>query len=98
MDSLTNQTEVVFTRPDTNEVSRYTWKAIDLSGVITVPEDPFNVDDGYEGLFDYRSRFYSWDGTAWDGPFYSPDDLTPYDYGVSIEVQGSSLFINWSLW
>ena len=98
MDSLTNQTEVVFTRPDVNEVSRYTWKAIDLSGVITVPEDPFNVDDGYEGLFDYRSRFYSWDGTAWDGPFYSPDDLTPYDYGVSIEVQGSSLFINWSLW
>ena len=66
---------------------------MDLTGVITVAEDPFDVNDSYEGLFDYRPRFYSW-----NGPFYSPDDLTPYDYGVSIEVLGSSLFINWSLW
>ena len=98
VDSLTDQKEVIFTRPAVDEITRYTWKAVDLTGVITVAEDPFNVNDSYEGLFDYRKRFYSWNGTSWDGPFYSPDDLTPYDYGVSIEVLGSSLFINWSLW
>ena len=98
IDSLTDQKEVIFTRPTVDEITRYTWKAVDLTGVITVAEDPFDVNDSYEGLFDYRKRFYSWNGTSWDGPFYSPDDLTPYDYGVSIEVLGSSLFINWSLW
>ncbi|MFM1566603.1 MAG: M64 family metallopeptidase, partial [SAR86 cluster bacterium] len=98
VDSLTDQKEVIFTRPTVDEITRYTWKAVDLTGVITVAEDPFDVNDSYEGLFDYRKRFYSWNGTSWDGPFYSPDDLTPYDYGVSIEVLGSSLFINWSLW
>jgi len=97
-DSLKNQNEVVFSRPETNEITRYTWKIKDLTGVITVPEDPFNVNDSYEGLFDYGSRFYSWNGSTWDGPYYNPDDLTSYDYGVSIEVIGSSLFINWSLW
>ena len=98
VDSLTDQKEVIFTRPTVDEITRYTWKAVDLTGVITVAEDPFDVNDSYEGLFDYMKRFYSWNGTSWDGPFYNPDDLTPYDYGVSIEVLGSSLFINWSLW
>jgi hypothetical protein len=98
VDSLTDQKEVIFTRPTVDEITRYTWKAVDLTGVITVAEDPFDVNDSYEGLFDYRPRFYSWNGSSWDGPFYSPVDLTPYDYGVSIEVLGSSLFINWSLW
>ena len=98
VDSLTDQKEVIFNRPTVDEITRYTWKAVDLTGVITVAEDPFDVNDSYEGLFDYRPRFYSWNGSSWEGPFYSPDDLTPYDYGVSIEVLGSSLFINWSLW
>ena len=98
VDSLTDQKEVIFNRPEVDEITRYTWKAVDLTGVITVAEDPFDVNDSYEGLFDYRPRFYSWNGSSWEGPFYSPDDLTPYDYGVSIEVLGSSLFINWSLW
>lgn len=98
VDSLTDQKEVIFTRPTVDEITRYTWKAVDLTGVITVAEDPFDVNDSYEGLFDYRPRFYSWNGSSWDGPFYSPVDLTPYDYGVLIEVLGSSLFINWSLW
>ena len=71
---------------------------MDLTGVITVAEDTFDVNDSYEGLFDYGLRFYSWNGTSWEGPVYNPDDLTPYDYGVSVEVLGSSLFINWSLW
>ena len=98
IDSLTDQKEVILPRPTVDEISRYTWKAVDLTGVITVAEDPFDVTDSYEGLFDYGKRFYSWNGTSWDGPFYNPVDLTPYDYGVSIEVLGSSLFINWSLW
>ena len=98
VDSLTDQKEVIFTRPTVDEITRYTWKAVDLTGVITVAEDPFDVNDSYEGLFDYRPRFYSWNDSSWEGPFYSPVDLTPYDYGVSTEVLGSSLFINWSLW
>jgi hypothetical protein len=98
VDSLTDQKEVIFTRPTVDEITRYTWKAVDLTGVITVAEDPFDVNDSYEGLFDYRPKFYSWNDSSWEGPFYSPVDLTPYDYGVSIEVLGSSLFINWSLW
>ena len=98
VDSLTDQKEVIFSRPAVDEITRYTWKAVDLTGVIIIAEDPFNVNDSYEGLFDYAPRFYSWNGSSWDGPYYSPDDLTPYDYGLSTEVLGSSLFINWSLW
>ena len=98
VDSLTDQKEVTFSRPEVDEVTRYTWKVVDLTGVITVPEDPFNFYDSYEGVFDYNSRFYSWDGSSWIGPYYNPDDLSPYDYGLSTDVLGSSLFINWSLW
>ena len=32
IDSYKNQNEVVFSRPETNEITRYTWKIKDLTG------------------------------------------------------------------
>lgn len=98
IDSLTNQIEVTFSRPSIDEIKRYTWQAIDLTDVITVNEDPLNINDTYEGVFDWNSLFYSWNGTDWDGPVYNPEDLTSYDYGIANGPLGGSLFINWSLW
>jgi hypothetical protein len=98
LDSLTNQLEVTFSRPSVDEIKRYTWKAVDLTGVITVEEDPLNINDCYEGVFDWNSLFYQWNGSDWDGPFYNPEDLTAYDYGKANGPLGGSWFINWSLW
>jgi hypothetical protein len=71
---------------------------VDLTGVITVVEDPLNINDCYEGVFDWNSEFYSWNGSSWDEPTYNPEDLTPYDYGSANGPLGGSWFINWSLW
>lgn len=98
LDSLTNQLEVTFSRPSVDEIKRYTWKVVDLTGVITVVEDPLNINDCYEGVFDWNSLFYQWNGSDWDGPFYNPEDLTTYDYGQANGPLGGSWFINWSLW
>ena len=98
LDSLTNQLEVTFSRPAVDDIKRYTWKVVDLTGVITVAEDPLNINDCYEGVFDWNSAFYSWNGSSWDGPTYNPEDLTPYDYGRANGPLGGSWFINWSLW
>jgi hypothetical protein len=98
IDSLTNQIEVTFSRPTVDEIKRYTWKAIDLTEVITVNEDPLNINDCYEGVFDWNSLFYSWNGADWDGPVYNPEILTSYDYGMANGPLGGSWFINWSLW
>ena len=98
LDSLTNQLEVTFTRPSVDEIKRYTWKVVDLTGVITIVEDPLNINDCYEGVFDWSSLFYQWNGSDWDGPFYDPEDLTTYDYGQANGPLGGSWFINWSLW
>ena len=98
LDSFTNQLEVTFSRPSVDEIKRYTWKVVDLTGVITVVEDPLNINDCYEGVFDWNSEFYSWNGSSWDEPTYNPEDLTPYDYGSANGPLGGSWFINWSLW
>jgi hypothetical protein len=98
LDSLTNQLEVTFSRPSVDEIKRYTWKAVDLTGVIIVEEDPLNINDCYEGVFDWYSLFYQWNGSSWDGPFYNPEDLTTYDFGQANGPLGGSWFINWSLW
>ena len=98
LDSLTNQLEVTFSRPAVDDIKRYTWKVVDLTGVITVAEDPLNINDCYEGVFDWNSAFYSWNGSSWDGPTYNPEDLTPYDYGRANGPLGGSWFIYLGLW
>ena len=100
--SLENQKTVTFNRPSNNEVQIYTAKAIDLTGIITAPDNVLDNSDFYEGLF---QSYFIWcsDYNETDGCYDyrtepDPSDYNQFYYGYMDGPLGFSWGINWEKW
>ena len=92
--SLENQTQVTFNRPSDESIKIYTWRANDLTGTVTAPDDVTDIDDFYEGLF--NSDFYWVDSD--NNRVINPSDTNQYNYGYVVGPMGGTWAINWSKW
>ena len=92
--SLENQTQVTFNRPSDETIKIYTWRANDLTGTVTAPDDVTDIDDFYEGLF--NSDFYWVDSD--NNRVINPSDTNQYNYGYVVGPMGGTWAINWSKW
>ena len=96
--SLENQTDVTFNRTSDNSVKVYTWRAHDLTGTVSAPDDVTDTADFYEGLF--NSSFY-WCANYADGRCldwrYDPDpsEYSQFNYGYIVGPMGGTWGINW---
>ena len=93
--SLENQTQVTFNRPSNNSVKIYTWRAQDLTGTVSAPDDVTDIEDFYEGLFNSDFYWYDNDTEQWG---YNPEDRTQYYYGYITGPMGGTWGINWEKW
>ena len=92
--SLENQTQVTFNRPSDESIKIYTWRANDLTGTVSAPDDVTDIDDFYEGLF--NSDFYWVDSD--NNRVINPSDTNQYNYGYVVGPMGGTWAINWSKW
>ena len=90
--SLANMVSATFDRPADNSVQTYSFKAVDLTGIVTAPDDPHDPDDFYEGLM--NSSFYWYNDTQ--GFVASPTDTSTFDYGYIWGPLGFAFSIDWS--
>ena len=52
-ETKTNQKSVTFSRPADNSVEVYTWRAVDLTGYVTAPDNVNDDSDFYEPALAY---------------------------------------------
>ncbi len=94
-ETKTNRTSVIFTRPADNSVEIYTWRAVDLTGFVTAPDNVTDDDDFYEGLF---NSSFIWRDVPNDDWIYNPppSDHSLYNYGYMFGPLGGKWAINWA--
>tara|TARA_E500000331_G_scaffold79927_1_gene75561 strand:- start:588 stop:2636 length:2049 start_codon:yes stop_codon:yes gene_type:complete len=92
-EAKTDQKSVTFARPADNSVEVYTWRAVDLTGYVTAPDDVNNHDDFYEGLFNSSFIWRDVPNNEW---IYNPQDQSLYNYGYMFGPLGGKWAINWA--
>ena len=92
-EAKTDQKSVTFARPADNSVEVYTWRAVDLTGYVTAPDDVNNHDDFYEGLFNSSFIWRDVPNNQW---IYNPQDQSLYNYGYMFGPLGGKWAINWA--
>ena len=92
-EAKTDQKSVTFARPADNSVEVYTWRAVDLTGYVTAPDDVNNHDDFYEGLFNSSFIWRDVPNNQW---VYNPQDQSLYNYGYMFGPLGGKWAINWA--
>ena len=93
-ETKTNQKSVIFSRSADNSVEIYTWRAVDLTGYVTAPDNVNDDSDFYEGLF--NSPFIWIDLTNNNQRIYNPADQSLYNYGYMFSPLGGKWGINWA--
>ncbi len=98
--SKDNLIEVNFERPSDDSWSIYSWKVIDLTGVVLVSDDIDDPTDCYLGLFDRWYGSFNDDNGDWQRE-YPPFDTSEssfdnYRYGYTTACTSGTLMINWS--
>ena len=93
-ETKTNQKSVIFSRSADNSVEIYTWRAVDLTGYVTAPDNVNDDSDFYEGLF--NSPFIWIDLTNNNQRIYNPADQSLYNYGYMYGPLGGKWGINWA--
>jgi len=93
-ETKTNQKSVTFSRPADNSVEVYTWRAVDLTGYVTAPDNVNDDSDFYEGLF--NSSFIWIDVPNNNQRIYNPADQSLYNYGFMYSPLGGKWGINWA--
>ena len=93
-ETKTNQKSVTFSRPADNSVEVYTWRAVDLTGYVTAPDNVNDDSDFYEGLF--NSSFIWIDVPNNNQRIYNPTDQSLYNYGFMYSPLGGKWGINWA--
>ena len=93
-ETKTNQKTVIFSRSADNSVEIYTWRAVDLTGYVTAPDNVNDDSDFYEGLF--NSPFIWIDLTNNNQRIYNPADQSLYNYGYMFSPLGGKWGINWA--
>ena len=94
-DDLTNQTQVSFLKPEGGGVMEYSYKAVDLQGFMTAPDDILLDTDNYEGFF--NSEYYWNTSIDWSGSYQAnPTDKSQYTIGYIDGTTGGTIGINWS--
>ena len=92
-EAKTDKKSVTFARPADNSVEVYTWRAVDLTGYVTAPDDVNNHDDFYEGLFNSSFIWRDVPNNQW---VYNPQDQSLYNYGYMFGPLGGKWAINWA--
>ena len=94
-DDLTNQTQVSFLKPEGGGVMEYSYKAVDLQGFMTAPDDILLDTDNYEGFF--NSEYYWNTSIDWSGSYQAnPTDKSQYTIGYIDGTTSGTIGINWS--
>ena len=92
---LTNQTQVVFNKPDGGGVMEYSYKALDTLGFMAAPDDILVDSDNYEGF--YNSSYYWNTSIDWSGSYQAnPTNKSDYAIGYIDGTTGGTIGINWS--
>ncbi len=95
-----NNLQVDFQRPNTDTWTTYSWKLVDLTGAIIVPDNIDDPNDCYLGLFDWYSGAFQTENQStvyWNPPFNLNDSrYQDYLYGYTMGCMSGTLMINWN--